>query len=73
MLSAAADGKDEARCIGDALLKMASKFAEQLVYGLIANRHHYEMLTYRYRKSMERSRCFRFFATTEITARITEI
>ena len=42
MLSAAADGKDEARYIGDALMKMASKFAEQLVYGLIANRHHYE-------------------------------
>lgn len=42
LLCAAADGKDEAMYVGDALLKMASSFAEQCVYGLIANLHHYE-------------------------------
>lgn len=42
LLAGAADGKDEARYVGDALLKMASKFAEQLVYGLITNRHYFE-------------------------------
>ncbi len=41
-LAASADGKEEAKYVGAALLQMASKFAEQLVYGLIANRHHYE-------------------------------
>lgn len=42
MLAAAADGKDEARYIGEALLEMAHKFAEQLVYGLITNLRHYD-------------------------------
>ncbi len=42
LLAASADGKEEARYIGEALLKMASKFAEQLVYGLITNCRYYE-------------------------------
>lgn len=42
MLASAADGRDEARYIGDALLKMASAFSGQLVYGLINNAGHYE-------------------------------
>ena len=42
MLASAFDGKEEAKYIGEALLKMASEFAEQLVYGLTSNVHHYE-------------------------------
>jgi len=42
LLSAASDGKEEAKYIGDFLLKTASRFAQQLVYGLIANKHHFE-------------------------------
>lgn len=42
LLAAAADGKSKAMYTGSALLEMASKFAEQLVSGLMANRHHYE-------------------------------
>ena len=42
MLAAATDGKEQAKYIGNTLLKMADKFAEQLVYGLISNLHHYE-------------------------------
>ena len=42
LLSAASDGKEEAKYIGDFLLKTASEFAEQLVYGLITNKHHFE-------------------------------
>lgn len=42
LLAAAADGKEEAKYVGDLLLKLASKFAEQMVYGLIVNLHHYE-------------------------------
>jgi len=42
MLAAATDGKEEAKYIGSALLKMAAKFSEQLVYGLVNNLHHYE-------------------------------
>lgn len=42
MLAAASDGKWEAEYIGALLLEMAGKFAEQMVYGLIANRHHYK-------------------------------
>ncbi len=42
LLAAAADGKEEAKYVGDALLKMADKFSEQLVYGLITCMHHYE-------------------------------
>ncbi len=42
MLASAAEGKEEAMYIGDFLLKAANQFAEQLVYGLIVNQHHYE-------------------------------
>ena len=42
LLSAASDGKEEAEYIGDFLLKTAREFAEQLVYGLITNKHHFE-------------------------------
>ena len=42
MLSGATDGKQEAAYIGDLLLKMASHFSQQLVYGLINNVHHFE-------------------------------
>lgn len=42
LLAGAADGKEEAKYTGELLLKMAGKFAEQLVYGLITNLHHYE-------------------------------
>lgn len=42
MLSWAADGKREAAYIGDLLLKMASRFSQQLVYGLVNNVHHFE-------------------------------
>lgn len=42
LLAAACDGREEARYIGEFLLKAAREFAEQLVYGLIANRHHFD-------------------------------
>ncbi|MBR6789358.1 MAG: helix-turn-helix transcriptional regulator [Oscillospiraceae bacterium] len=42
LLAGAADGKKEAEYVGDFLLKAARAFAEQLVYGLIVNGHHYE-------------------------------
>lgn len=42
MLAAASDGKEEAKYIGDFLLKSARKFAEQLVYSLITNKNHYD-------------------------------
>lgn len=42
LLCAAADGKAEAKYVGDALLKMAGRFSDQLVYGLVNNLHHYE-------------------------------
>lgn len=42
MLAAATDGKEEAKYIGSALLKMADKFSTQLVYCLVNNLHHYE-------------------------------
>ncbi len=42
LLAYATDGRDEAKYIGDALLKMASAFSNQCVYGLINNVHHYE-------------------------------
>ena len=41
LLAAASDGKEEAMYIGEFLLKSASQFSEQLVYGLIANQNHY--------------------------------
>lgn len=42
LLAAATDGKEEAKYIGDALLKMADLFAEQLVCGLMNHSRHYE-------------------------------
>lgn len=42
LLAAATDGKEEAQYISEALLKLASKFAEQLVYGLVNNVNNYE-------------------------------
>ena len=42
LLAAATDGKDEAGYIKDALLIMANKFAEQLVYGLVNCVHNYK-------------------------------
>lgn len=42
LLAAASDGKEEAKYIGDFLLKTARQFAQQLVYGLITNKHHFE-------------------------------
>lgn len=42
LLASSADGKEEAKYIGIALLKMADEFAEQLVYGLVCNAHNYE-------------------------------
>ncbi len=42
LLAYAVDGKKEAEYIGDLLLKMADKFAEQIVYGLVNNLSHYE-------------------------------
>lgn len=41
-LAAASDGKEESKYIGEFLLKSASQFSEQLIYGLIANRNNYE-------------------------------
>ena len=41
LLASATDGKEEANYIGDFLLKAAAKFSTQLVYGLIANKNHY--------------------------------
>ncbi len=42
LLAASADGKAEARYIGELLLRMLHIFSEQLVYGLIANLHHFD-------------------------------
>ena len=42
MLSWAADGKQDAEYIGSLLLKMASHFSQQIVYGLVNNVHHFE-------------------------------
>lgn len=42
LLAAATDGREEAGYIGHALLKMADKFAEKLVYGLMTNIRHYD-------------------------------
>ena len=42
LLSSATDGKEEAKYIGDFLLKSARKIAQQIVYGLITNKHHFE-------------------------------
>lgn len=42
MLATASEGKEEAKYIGIFLLKSAREFADQLVYGLIANKQHYD-------------------------------
>ena len=42
MLAGAADGKIEAKYVGDLLLKLVHKFADQLVYGLITSLHNFE-------------------------------
>ena len=42
LLASATDGKEEAKYIGDFLLKPASQLSGQLVYGLIANKHNFE-------------------------------
>lgn len=42
LLSSASDGKDEAKYIGDFLLKSTKQFSQQLVYALINNKHHFE-------------------------------
>lgn len=42
MLATATDGKDEAKYIGDFLLKSAREFSDQLVYGLITDLRHYQ-------------------------------
>lgn len=42
LLAWASDGKQESAYIGDLLLKMASCFSHQLIYGLINNVHHFE-------------------------------
>lgn len=42
MLAGAADGKEEARYIGDFLLKAAAEFSTQMVYALVVNLHHYD-------------------------------
>lgn len=42
LLAVATDGKEKAKYIGDALLKMADIFSEQLVQGLVTCIHHYE-------------------------------
>ncbi len=42
LLATATDGKQEAKYIGDFLLKSAKKLSKQLVYGLIANNNHYK-------------------------------
>ncbi len=42
LFAAASDGKEEAKYIGDFLLKSARQFSQQLVYALITNKHHFE-------------------------------
>ena len=42
LLSSATDGEEEAKYIGDFLLKSARKIAQQIVYGLITNKYHFE-------------------------------
>ncbi len=42
MLSASSDGKNKAEYTGNALLKLAMEFSEQLIQGLMINIHNYE-------------------------------
>lgn len=41
LLAGAEDGKKEAKYVGELLLKMANIFSEQIVYGLITNKNHF--------------------------------
>ena len=41
LLASATDGKEQAQFVGDFLLKLVELFSEQLIYGLMANRYHY--------------------------------
>ncbi len=41
LLAGAEDGKEEAKYVGELLLKMADIFSEQIVYGLITNKNHF--------------------------------
>ena len=41
-LASLSDGKEESKYIGDFLLKSASQFSEQLIYGLISDRNPFE-------------------------------
>ncbi len=41
LLAGAVDGKEEAKYIGELLLKIANIFSEQVVYGLITNKNHF--------------------------------
>ena len=42
LLASAADGREQAKYIGECLQKTALCFSEQLVYGLMANKRHFE-------------------------------
>lgn len=42
MLASASDGKEAAKYLGDYLVEAARKFAQQLIYALMNNKHHYE-------------------------------
>lgn len=42
LLAEAADGKEEAKYTGELLLKLASRFSRQLVYGLMTDLRHYQ-------------------------------
>ena len=42
LLASASDGKEEAKYIGELLLQAARIFGDQIVYALIANKHHFE-------------------------------
>ncbi len=42
LLTSATDGKQQAQFVGDFLLKLAEMFSEQLIYGLMVNRNHYD-------------------------------
>ena len=41
LLAGAEDGKEEAKYVGELLLKMAELFSEQVIYGLIADKNHF--------------------------------
>lgn len=41
LLASASDGKEEAKYIGELLVKAARQISQQIVYALITNKHHY--------------------------------